>query len=937
MNRKMLLAATVAPGAMLIATQAHAQTSRTYATAAECQADLQQQATAAGQAVDRQAIAQRCEALVTQEIVVNGIRGSVESAANRKRNARQIVDSVVAEDVGKLPDNNVPEALSRVTGVQITRERGQGQSVTIRGMGEIQTTINGNSTNLGDGRAVNLADIPAELLKRVDVYKTRSADQVEGGIAGTVNVELRRPLDLERGLTVAGSIRGAYDDQSDKVSPYGSLLVANRWDTGIGEMGLLVNASWTRNYYHETYIESESPDTPWGSDADVNSPYAGLPADAKNAVMPYRAQYGMEVGEVTRPSVNAVYQWRPSDQLEFVLEGGYIGSREKRTYNRLYALVREYGAKFSDISFMPDGQTVSQVTVTNANGVPAGIDSVYNTFHSDLYTSNFEVHWHNDDVQVNASAQYNKSNEGNYFVEQIVRPTGLTSMTIDFNSPQYGGGVPSIVFNGIDMTDVNNYGVERFQDNRGGSDNEEFAAQADVTVNLMDDGLRNFQMGARYNQRNTARWYGYRDGFPRVNGAYAPLSAFPGGDQAALNTVDMGGSTVQWYSIPGSVLLDNIDAIRAYVQATDPGNAARFASEFPPLDLGQNFSSKEYSFAAYGQFNYGFDVGIPIDGLFGVRFVNTWGESTSTNYRLLTDPVTNITQEVTETGTGRGNYTDLLPTATAILHFTPKFQLRLSYSTNVFRPSFYDMRPFFWVNTLDANPVVYAGNPNLKAQREYSYDVSAEYYFGRGGAITLAGYYKHASNYFYYDRVEADDLSTYGLPGRSGYVEQLRNAGDGTFIGIEGSAQSFFDFLPGELANFGASVNASHIFKARVEWPYPEDFPGAFDAVGASKWTVNAALFYDTPKFSARVAYNYRSPYRLFIWTARPEYSFYNDATSRLDVALNYTPVKFMTLSVEGTNLLGNDNYRYFGKDALLPLGVRLQARTVQTSIRFRF
>ncbi|TGX44450.1 TonB-dependent receptor [Sphingomonas naasensis] len=885
---------------------------------------------------DSQAASETSEASQDRaaDVVVVGIRGSIDTANAKKRNAKQIVDSVVSEDVGKLPDNNVPEALSRVTGVQIDRARGQGQGVTIRGMSEIQTTINGNQTNLGDGRALDLADIPAELLKSVDVYKTRSADQVEGGIAGTVNVELRRPLDLKKGLTVAGSVRGSYDDVAEKISPYASLLVGERFDTGIGEIGFLLNGSWTKTFYRETYIESESPDIVC-CPGDPNSPNAGLPAQYKDIVLPYRAQYGQEFGHVTRPSLNAVLQWRPSDRLDFVFEGGYIGSREKRSVNKLYALNREWNSTYSNIQLMPDGQTVKSITVSNPNGVPAGIDSLYNSFHSDLYTSNFEVHWHGDGVQINSTAQYNKSNSGNYFVEQIIRPVGLTSMTVDFDSDRYSGGVPSITFNGVDMSNVNNYGVERFQDNRGGADNEEFAAQTDITVDLTREGLlRTFQFGARYNQRITNRWYGYRDGFPRVNGTFAPLTQFPGGSQAALSGVTLGGDTTEWYSIPGPVVLDNIDAIRAYIQATDPGNATRFASQYPPSDRGQTFGSHEYSFAAYGQFNYGFDIGFPVDGLFGVRYVNTWGDSSSFSYRLVNGA------EVVEQSNGRGNYVDLLPTATAILHFTPKAQLRLSYSSNVQRPSFYDMRPFYWVDPNAANPVVYAGNPNLKAQREHAFDASAEYYFGRGGAVTLAGYYKKASNYFYYDRqdVPIGGLTEYGVdPAKSGFIEQLRNAGGGTFVGIEGSAQTFFDFLPGMWKNFGVSLNASHIFKARVEWPYPEDFPGAFDALNASKWTVNAALFYDTPQFSARVAYNYRSPYRLFIWTARPEYSFYNDETQRLDAAINFTPFKFVTLSLEGTNLLGNNTYRYFGQDNLLPLGVRLQARTIQASARFRF
>lgn len=874
------------------------------------------------------------------DIIVVGIRGSIDSANARKQGSKQIVDSVVSEDVGKLPDNNVPEALSRVTGVQIDRARGQGQSITIRGMSEIQTTVNGNQTNLGDGRSLNLADIPAELLKAVDVYKTRSADQVEGGIAGTVNIELRRPLDLKKGLTLAGSVRGSYDDVAEKVSPYASILLGERFDTGIGEMGFLINGSWTKTYYQETYIESESPSKMCCSDGSgvpfANTPLAGLPAQYRDVIVPYRTQYGQEAGQVTRPSVNAVFQWKPSDNLDFVLEGGYIGSREKRAINKLYSLNREGASTYSNIVLMPDNTTIRSMTITNPNGALAGIDNIYNSFHSDLYTSNFETHWRSGRAQINASVQYNQSNEGNYVVEQILRPYGLTSVSVDFDSDQYKKGVPSITLNGVDLSNVSNYGVDRFQDLKGGSKNQEFAAQVDLTLQLSDNSfLRSFQMGTRFNRRVTSRYYGYRDGFPRVNGTYAPLTSFPGGTAATLDGPTIGGISTQWYSIPGQTALDNIDAIRAYIQANDPGNAARFASEFPPSDQGQTFSAHENNFAYYGQINYALKLGVPIDGLVGVRYVNTWGDSSSFRYTVLTDG-----SRVILPSSGEGNYTDVLPTATAILHFTPKAQLRLSYSTNVQRPSFYDMRSFFDVNPNDVTPVVYAGNPNLKAQREHAFDASAEYYFGRGGAITLAGYYKKASNYFYYSREDAPagSLVEYGVsPTKSGFIEQLRNAGSGTFIGMEGSVQSFFDFMPGIWKNFGVSLNASHIFKARIEYPYPEDFPGAFDALNTSKWTANAALFYDTPQFSARVAYNYRSPYRLFVWTETPDYSWYNDATSRLDAAVNFTPVKFMTLSLEGTNLLGNDTYRYFGKENLLPLGVRLQARTVQASARFRF
>lgn len=400
---------------------------------------------------------------------------------------------------------------------------------------------------------------------------------------------------------------------------------------------------------------------------------------------------------------------------------------------------------------------------------------------------------------------------------------------------------------------------------------------------------------------------------------------------------------MEWLRIPGAITRANVAEIRQYIQEYDPGNAQRFSSLYPPSDQGQTFESNEKNFAAYAQVNYGFELaGIPIDGLAGARFTNTWGSSTSYNYRPGNED--NGWLDIVQVSPGKGNYSAILPTATAILHFDPKVQLRLSYSTNVFRPSFYDSRPFYFAETRSTPPIVFAGNPSLKQQREHSFDASAEYYFGRGGQISLAGYYKKASNFLYYDRNDADaeEMLSYGIDladydSDFGYVEMQRNAGDGTFIGLEGTVQTFFDFAPGILKNFGVSLNASHIFKARIEYPYPEDFPGAFDSPNTSKWTANAALFYDTPQFSARVAYNYRSSYRMGIWNQNPEYSPYQDATERLDAAINYTPVKFMTLSVEASNILGNDVYRYHGNQALLPLGVRTLARTIQSSVRFRF
>jgi TonB-dependent receptor len=878
------------------------------------------------------------EKVVLEEIIVTGFRASIASSDDRKRNAKQIVDSIVSEDVGKLPDNNVPEALARVTGVQITRERGQGQSVSIRGMGEmqgletVQTTINGNSTSLGEARSINLADIPAELIKAIDVYKTRTPDQVEGGIAGTVNIEYRRPLEMKDGLTVAGSLRGSYDENSEKVSPYGSLLIADRFDTEFGEVGLLLNGSMTRTNYKETYIDSESPDLA-EVEGDTNSAWGRLPSNLKNIVIPYRTQYGVESGHVDRPSINGVIQWKPTSELSFLLEGGYNGTREKRQVDKLYSFNRAYLSTLTNISLQPDGQTVNSVTINQSNGVPAGIDSIYQSISSNLYTSNFEARWESDPLTVTASAQYNKSNTRVYNVETITRLNGLQSATVDFLSDLTDRKAPVITLNGTDLSNLDNYRLERFQDLIERSTNEEYAGQTDATLRVSNDWfVRTIQAGIRYSTRDTNRNYGYRDGLPLdSSGNMFSLSAIPGGTSAALTGTGISGSQ-EWYRIPGSVVLSNIASILDFVSNNDARNSNRFKSKYPSSDRGQLFDSTESRFSYYGTVNYAFDLGVPVDGHFGVRATRTWGDTQSYSYRLVSG------SEVVEESFGKGDYWDYLPSASANFHVTDEALVRLAYSTDVSRPSFYDLRSFYWVDPAATNPTVDAGNPDLKASRSKSYDITAEYYYGRGGAASIGAYYKTSTNFLYYSSEAVTDLTAYGVDaGKSGFVRQLRNAGDGKFIGIEGKVRSFFDFLPGFWSNFGAELNASRVIKARVEYPYEEDFPGAFDVSNASKWTGNATLYYDTPEFSARLALNYRSAYRMDIWPDYPEYSPYMNDTYRLDAAVNYTPVEYATLSLEATNLTNEKDYTYFGKKNLLPRGVRVPGRTIQTSIRFRF
>ncbi|WP_374680173.1 TonB-dependent receptor plug domain-containing protein, partial [Hydrocarboniphaga effusa] len=177
------------------------------------------------------------------EVVVTGIRGSLGRAMDIKRDNKQLVDAIVAVDIGKFPDNNTVEALQRVTGIQVGgRDSGEANNVTIRGLNDISTTLNGRQVFTATDRSIALADIPASLLGGVNVYKTRSPDMIEGGVAGQIDVRTQRPFDFD-GSKLVLSARGIHSEEGDTTDPTVSALLSNRWNTGIGEIGALVNVS----------------------------------------------------------------------------------------------------------------------------------------------------------------------------------------------------------------------------------------------------------------------------------------------------------------------------------------------------------------------------------------------------------------------------------------------------------------------------------------------------------------------------------------------------------------------------------------------------------------------------------------------------------------------------------------------------------------------
>ena len=194
------------------------------------------------------------DAVDLDAVVVRGVRGAVMRAQDIKQEASQIVDSVTAEDIGALPDRSVTETLKRISGLTVTgfaarddtaHFSAEGSGVMIRGLTFVRGELNGRDVfTANGGRGISFEEVSAELMAGVDVYKNPSAEIIEGGLGGTINLRTRMPFD-EAGRKFAGSLDVNYGDKAKDARPSASFLFSDRWQTGVGEMGFMANVSYS--------------------------------------------------------------------------------------------------------------------------------------------------------------------------------------------------------------------------------------------------------------------------------------------------------------------------------------------------------------------------------------------------------------------------------------------------------------------------------------------------------------------------------------------------------------------------------------------------------------------------------------------------------------------------------------------------------------------
>jgi TonB-dependent receptor len=491
-----------------------------------------------------------------KDIVVTGIRQSLKTAQALKQNAEIVSDSISSEDIGALPDRSVTEALQRVPGVAISRFAAgvdpdhfsvEGSGVVVRGLTYTRSELNGRDTfTANNGRGLSFADVPSELLAGVDVFKSPSADMVEGGIAGTVNLRTRVPFDA-KGLLVAATAEINYGDLIGKSAPTVSILASDRWQTGIGEFGLM--GSFVRS---ELLSRADGLQiSNWGQRTQhANGTFGQPPAGAGDKIVyiPRGAAIRSQEFDRTRYGYSAAAQWRSNDEsMTATFQFLRSDSRETWTEHAVEIATDNVtnngdSQPLPGTSFTFDSQNIfTSGTITAPNGYRAdqwgaadnvrtpvnGLQSnnitraVDQRYLTDDYGANFK--WKvTDRLGVNVDYQHTKSHVTNMdfgiwtssFQNVSIKMDGDKPAAVSFLPVTNAGGTLYMNAQHPSYLDPYNTYYRSAMDHIEDSDGNEDAARIDLDYSFPEDSwLSSIRAGYRFSDReNTARFSTYNWG-----------------------------------------------------------------------------------------------------------------------------------------------------------------------------------------------------------------------------------------------------------------------------------------------------------------------------------------------------------------------------------------------------------------------------------------
>lgn len=878
---------------------------------------------AQAQASGAQAPASDNEAQAVEEIVVTGIRASLMSAQELKRSSDQIVDAIVAEDIGKLPDNNISEAVQRIPGVQITRRNGEGRSIAIRGLTQVKTLLNGREIFSDTGRDLSLEEVPAEILAGVDVYKNPSATLVEGGLGGVIDLKTRKPFDFSE-PTATVSARQNYYDTVDEYKPQFTGLISDRFDTGAGEFGFLLGAAYLESANRQDGASVEPFNARYNFvDYDGDGYFPGTAPPAATAdpgdlvIVPNGAGNNIFTSERERTSINGMLQWKPSEAVEVYAEGIY------NKYDFLQDAYGYFANRPASGIFPVAGAPITYAPGTNIvqSAYFRDISFTNNTVATDRFaeTKQFAggVHWSlTDRLHLTADVAYTESEADTFESSLRIGNSRLRTATVPGGPQMFldvTTDVPTIALTGVSLRPEDFYYIDSNK-NHERLEGDSTAAFIETTYDL-DGPIKSVQLGVRYADRGVDRDRGTVNFLP---GAQAvPIALLPG----ALS----GKIFDDYFDNTDTANLTNLP-IPSFALARDTAaQCAAFGGTVcePVFDPINSYSQSEETSGVYGQATFDLELGgHRLDGNIGARYVKT--DLSVVGFRSGANGTTApIDQD--------NSYSSFLPSLNVRYELRPDLFLRFAAAKQLTRPSFSDLSPNLTLTVGTQGLSGSAGNPDLDPLKSKSADLSLEYYFSESGYTYASLFYKKVDGFIQRVVNETEPVSLPDFPTYdTARVSRPQNGDDGTVKGYEIGGQSFFDFLPGAWSGFGVQANYTYI---------DSEVPGTIvgttlPLTGLSKHSANGVLFYEYGKFRARAAYNWRDDY---LDTAQGggagSLPIFADAVGTLDASLGWRFSDHVDLSLDATNLTRSEYKTYFG-DEFRPRAINVFDRRIGVVVR---
>ncbi|MPQ57750.1 TonB-dependent receptor [Duganella sp. FT27W] len=841
-------------------------------------------------------------------VTVTGMRRAVESAQKIKQDADNVMDSIVADDIGKFPDTNVAQTLARVTGIQVRRDAGEANSVLIRGLPFIATLLNGREMFTTAGRYIQLAEIPSAMLQRVDVYKSQSADLIEGGIAGVIDVRTNRPFDFKE-FTASAQVGGRNKDKADATDPELSGMISNRWKTGAGELGALFGVSSVKDRFTEERVFQTFP---------INKSFA-----APNLTGPDLVGLQNIYGQRKREAANYALQWKPSQDLEIYAEGLYATHKKTDQTDFFVGLPWATTADQIKVTKIPGTDQTETINSTNSFTIlstQARQSKTTTSQHAvgarwraapglrlstELAVTDSKYDWVNPilDTSTSADAAYIKTNAGKS---------------------------PYAQYTGAGLTDPTKIVLSQFFDRYGYDTGKSTDWRADGTWTPESDGfLKDVSFGVRANDREASSIKSNESSVQSRPGI--TMASVPG---LSCTTPGMSENygTGGWATPCASYLLNNTASVR---QLTTGESAAK------EIDPASRFKNTEKNYAAYVKTRVGFDLGqYPVEGVIGVRVSKADTTTQATNVTIVdvVNPDGTIKPVTTYTPTtSKSSGTEVLPSMNFKLAIRSDLLARFAYNKTLNRPEFAQLNPataYIKPNGTTNVASASGGNPDLKPFSAQNFEGTLEWYFASTGSVS-GTVFRHNFDGYIVNRVISENFE--GVPYN---VTRPANSEKGHLQGVELAYQQFYDGLPGWLSGFGLQANVTYTEGGITSGNTPLLLNKPFQ--GLSRLSYNIVGLYEKDAWSARLAYNWRSKF-VDLYADTPDRAnlagkdLIVAPTSSLDGSLSYKLNKHVTFNLTGTNLL-NFKYRdYWDNENDFPRDTRRYDRTVGLSMNLKY